>query len=215
MILKTCIAMLTLTVVIFCSADEQPICSDKILAFTIKDPTNYSVNIKLFGNDSEVIYEKNHRRELHPDAKIKKVLINFSSSSTIITKDFSLDEFDKVISLTASKHRMYNREENLPLSYKITLTPKNNEEIISYTNQCYSGVDKEHSRFLHNFNLRFSQSHNPLQLESADLLEMVEINEHKNEELIRKLFNQVMNSLGYKRNIFGTYVHENSTSANY
>ena len=224
--LKRLIAMLTMAIVGFCSAEEQSICAYQKLVFTIKDPVNYSANIKLFGSDSRVISEYNLKRELHPSAKIKKVMIDFSSNvknmenlslNVINIKDLSRNEFHKVISTKNKNIGKINNEENPPLNYEITLTHIKDGTIITDTKQCNSGLTNKQSSFFQDFIFSFLKDYNDFQLNKEELSNMVQknIDQRDEDKLTLQILDQEMHSIGYITDSFGNYVEVNSTSASY
>ena len=210
--LKRFAAILTMAFISICSAGNKSICVNGLVFFTINDPGNSVVNIKLLDALSQVLYEYSLEPELCPGTVTKSVLIDFSSNPVVI-KDVSFDEFGKVISAeteTRTRKRL-DEEENLPLNVVITYAHQSGETYISDVNQCSSEISDENTSFLHTF----SRVRNAFLIETSHWSGKAGIDEDEAREHGRQEIDQLMQISGYRKNPLGVYVHINETDASY
>ena len=206
---KTVLATLTMVFVGFCSADVRVACGNERLFLTINDPTNSLTNILFLDSFSQVLYEFALEPELHPNAVLKNVLIDFSSNPTII-KDLSFDESGKVISSGTETHKSLEYDKT-PLSVVITDAQASNEMATSFENQCSSSLGTEFFGLLE----AFLKAHNDFQLENSRIVNMAEISEDEAKERASHEINQLMHFSGYRKGSFGVYIPINDTATSY
>ena len=208
--LKHSIAILIITFINICLADDLPICTNEQLLFTIKNPTNSVVNIQIFDSLSQVIYEYSIDPELHPDSETKNVLINFSSDSMIM-KSFSLNKFGRVISSrTESRKRL--DEQEFSFSKVLISSTDNTSDITKFSvTECYPEMSDEHSNLLS----AFLKIYNSFLLENSKLAAKTDIDRNEAHEFATQKIDQLMQFSGYRKDSFGVYIHVNDTTASY
>ena len=208
--LKYFIAILMITFINICPADDQPICINEQLLFTIQNPTNTVVSIQMFDTLSQVIYEYSIEPELHPDSEVKNVLINFYSDSMIM-KAFSLNKFGRVISPETEISKRFDGQELSFSKVLIVSTDNTNNITKSSVVECYSEISDEHSDLLNTF-LRI---YNSLLLENSKSAAKIILDKNEAYEFAGQRIDQLMQFSGYRKDSFGVYIHVNDTTASY
>lgn len=208
--LKYFITILIITFINICPADDQPICTNKQLLFTIQNPTNTVVSIQMFDILSQVIYEYSIEPELHPDSEVKNVLINFYPDSMIM-KAFSLNKFGRAISPETESSKRFDEQELSFSKVLIVSTDNTNDITKSSVIECYSGISDEHSNLLN----AFLGIHNSLLSENSRVAALADIDKNEAYEFAGQRIDQLMQFSGYRKNSFGVYIHVNETAASY
>ena len=208
--LKYFIAILMITFINICPADDQAICINEQLFFTIQNPTNTVVSIQMFDTLSQIIYEYSIEPELHPDSEVKNVLINFYSDSMIM-KAFSLNKFGRVISPETEISKRFDGQELSFSKVLIVSTDNTNDITKSSVIECYSEISDEHSDLLNTF-LRI---YNSLLLENSKLAAKIDLDKNEAYEFAGQRIDQLMQFSGYRKDSFGVYIHVNDTTASY
>lgn len=208
--LKYFTAILMITFINICPADDQPICINKQLFFTIQNPTNTVVSIQMFDTLPQIIYEYSIEPELHSDSEVKNVLINFYSDSMIM-KAFSLNKFGRAISPETEISKRFDGQELSFSKVLIVSTDNTNNITKSSVIECYSEISDEHSDLLNNF-LRI---YNSLLLENSKSAAKIDLDKNEAYEFAGQRIDQLMQFSGYRKDSFGVYIHVNDTTASY
>ena len=208
--LKEFITILTIMFAGFCPADDQLICTNNLMLFTLKYPFNYKTDIQFLDGDQQIY--KNDLRIVVPDEAVtKKVLIDFSSDGMKV-KHVAFNDSGRVISRGFRKYSNFKKEKDQPLTYKITFTNKA-DKTISSTHHCYSEANNWDSVAFDKFINKFDEAYNGSFLEELQQKDILGSARVEVKEQARELIDKEMYSLGYRKNVYGLYYHVNSTQA--